>query len=78
MPMSSTIWLTFISRSVKLPITIRQAIIIVTEAKDMNPCVNTFRKPSPIRYPYLFNFITVVPVHSVAYKVAAVDGYDTL
>lgn len=53
-------------------------MIIVTEAKDIKPCVNILRKPSPIKYPYLFNFITVVPIHSVTDQVAAVNGDDTL
>ena len=32
-----------------LPMMIRQAIMMVTEAKDINPCVEMLRKPSRIK-----------------------------
>ena len=39
----------FSDRSVMLPMIIRQAVMIATEAKDMKPCVLMLRKPSRIR-----------------------------
>ena len=39
----------FTDSSDTLPMMIRHAIMTVTEAKDMNPCVVMLRKPSRIR-----------------------------
>jgi hypothetical protein len=41
--------LTLTARSAKLPMMIRQAMVIVTDAKDMRPCEKIPLKPDLIR-----------------------------
>ena len=65
-------------RRAKLPMMTRQAMIMVTDAKDMNPCVKMLLNPSFMRYPILLSFIAVIPVHSVADYVARIERDNAL